>query len=188
MARRRLPKPPKSKSPKAILTSNDLASKTTKVGVTSLLALTVLTAGVMAANTAIEIPDIEFGGGVADVQGCTSEAIVNITESISATITDYSIATIPTMCAGKWIRLSIYSNANGTGSPIEQIVWQLPDTGLIPFSLRANGSTVGTAGSTVWPASEAGVLGMKTGGSAINASSARAIRLEVSDSSLADGF
>lgn len=153
-----------------------------------LITSVALTFGVAFAATTISIPDIEFGAGVASKPDCLSSSIVDYTTSISGTLTEISITGIGNDCAGQWIRISLYSTSDGTGSPVEQVVWRMPAASTPPvasYTARANGSTTGVVSGVVWPTSETGAAGLSS--SAISVSSVNSFLLETSDSALTDG-
>lgn len=156
---------------------------------TVLIAGVALTLGVvMAATTTIIIPDVEFGAGVAGRPGCLSTSTVEYGTSVSGTLQDLTINGIGSDCAGQWIRISLYSSSDGTGSPVEQVVWRMPAASNPPvasYTARANGSTTGVVSGVVWPTSETGAAGLSS--SAISVSSVNSFLLETSDSALTDG-
>jgi hypothetical protein len=152
------------------------------------LAALGLSLGSVLAATTISIPDVEFGAGVASKPDCLSSSIVDYTTSISGTLTEISITGIGNDCAGQWIRISLYSTSDGTGSPVEQVVWRMPAASSPPvasYTARANGSTTGVVSGVVWPTSETGAAGLSS--SAISVSSVNSFLLETSDSALTDG-
>lgn len=157
-----------------------------------LIASVSLTLGVvMAATTTIFIPNVEFGAGVVGRPGCLETSIVDYGTKINGTLSDISITGIGNDCAGDWIRISLYSSSDGTGVPIEQVVWQLPAPTEPPvnsYTAQANGLTTGVISGTVWPTSEEGTSGLLSGESAITVSTINSFLLETSDTELTDSY
>lgn len=157
-----------------------------------LLASLVLTIGsVFAATTSISVPDIEFGSGSAPRPDCISNAIVDYTISSAGRLSELTISGIGPDCAGRWVRLSLYTSSNGNGQPVEQVVWQMPQPTVPPvtsYTARANGTQTGTVAGVVWPTSETGTAGIWSGAVAITVSTVNSFRLETSDTGLSDGF
>ncbi len=156
-----------------------------------LIASLALTIGaVMAATTTILIPNVEFGAGVVGRPGCLETSIVDYGTLVNGTLSELSITGIGNDCAGEWIRISLYSSTDGTGSPIEQVVWQLPaptEPPALSYSARANGTTIGTFGNVVWPSSEFGVSGLAQT-NPVSVANINSFLLETSDSPLSDSF
>ena len=156
-----------------------------------LISSVALTIGaVMAATTTILIPNVEFGSGVVGRPGCLETSIVDYGTTIDGTLSDLSITGIGNDCAGEWIRISLYSSSDGSGSPIEQVVWQLPaptEPPALSYSARANGTTIGTFGNVVWPSSEVGVSGLAQT-NPVSVENINSFLLETSDSPLSDSF
>ena len=157
-----------------------------------LLASLALSIGsIFAANTSISIPDVEFGSGSAARPDCIANAIVDYTTSSAGRLSELTISGIGGECAGRWVRLSLYSSADGTGQPAEQVVWQMPQPTTPPvtsYTARANGTQTGIVSGVVWPTSEAGTSGILSGAVAVSVSTINSFRLETSDSGLSDGF
>ena len=157
-----------------------------------LLASMALTIGsVFAATTSISIPGVEFGSGSAARPDCLSTAIVDYTTSTAGRLSELTISGIGGECAGRWIRLSLYTSSDGTGQPVEQVVWQMPQPATPPvtsYTARANGTQTGIVSGVVWPTSETGTSGIWSGAVAITVSTINSFRLESSDSGLSDGF
>jgi hypothetical protein len=157
-----------------------------------LLASLALSIGsIFAANTSISIPDVEFGSGSAARPDCIANAIVDYTTSSAGRLSELTISGIGGECAGRWVRLSLYTSADGSGQPVEQVVWQLPQPTVPPVAshtARANGTQTGIVSGVVWPASESGTQGIVSGASALSVSTVNSFKLETSDSSLSDGF
>ena len=157
-----------------------------------LLASLALTIGsVLAATTSISIPDVEFGSGSAPRPDCIANAIVDYTTSSTGRLSELTISGIGGECAGRWVRLSLYTSVDGTGQPVEQVVWQMPQPTIPPvtsYTARANGTQTGTVAAVVWPTSEAGTSGIWSGAVAASVSTINSFRLETSDSGLSDGF
>ena len=154
-----------------------------------LIASVSLTLGVvLAATTTILIPNVEFGAGVAGRPGCLETSIVDYGTTIDGTLSDLSITGIGNDCAGDWIRISLFASSDGTGVPLEQVVWQLPaptEPPALSFTARANGRTIGTFGNLVWPTTELGVAGLDSN-SPVEVESINSFLLETSDSLLSD--
>ena len=151
-------------------------------GLTLLVAL-----GTVLAATSITIPAIELGAGVAAKPDCLTTAIVDFETSMQGNLSGVTVSAIGPDCAGKWVRLSLYSSSDGTGTPVERIVWQMPAASSPPvtsFTARANGSTTGVVSSVVWPASETGSSGLAD--PLIASSSVNSFGLETSDNALTD--
>ena len=157
-----------------------------------LLASLALSIGtVFAATTSISIPNIEFGSGSASKPDCISDAVVDYTTSSAGRLSELTISGIGSECAGLWLRLSLYTSSNGSGQPVEQVVWQMPQPTTPPvasYTARANGTQTGIVSGVVWPASESGTQGIVSGASALSVSTVNSFKLETSDSSLSDGF
>lgn len=146
---------------------------------------------VLAANTSISIPNIEFGSGSAPRPDCIANAIVDYTTSSTGRLSELTISGIGGECAGRWVRLSLYTSSNGTGLPVEQVVWQMPQPAIPPitsYTARANGTQTGTVAGVVWPTNEAGTAGIRSGAEAVLVSTLNSFRFETSDSGLSDGF
>jgi hypothetical protein len=146
---------------------------------------------VLAANTSISIPNIEFGSGSASRPDCISNAIVDYTTSSAGRLSELTITGIGSACGGRVVRLSLYTSANGTGQPVEQVVWQMPSAPAAPatsFTARANGTQTGVVSGVVWPSSETGIAGIRSGAEAVLVSTINSFRLETSDSGLSDSF
>lgn len=147
-----------------------------------------LVLGTVLAATAIAIPVIELGAGVADKPGCLDTAVVNFETSMQGNLSGVTVNNIGPDCAGKWVRLSLFSTADGTGTPIEQVVWQMPAATTPPvtsYTAQANGSTTGVVSSVVWPNDETGAAGLAQ--TLIASSSVNSFNLETSDSAITDG-
>jgi hypothetical protein len=157
-----------------------------------LLASLALSIGsILAANTSISIPDVEFGSGSAARPDCIANAIVDYTTSSAGRLSELTISGIGGECAGRWVRLSLYTSSDGTGQPVEQVVWQMPQPATPPvasYTARANGTQTGIVSGVVWPTSEAGTSGILSGDAAVSVSTINSFRLETSDSELSDGF
>ena len=157
-----------------------------------LLASLALSIGsILAANTSISIPDVEFGSGSAARPDCIANAIVDYTTSSAGRLSELTISGIGGECAGRWVRLSLYTSADGSGQPVEQVVWQMPQPTVPPvasYTSRANGTQTGIVSGVVWPTSEAGTSGILSGDAAVSVSTINSFRLETSDSELSDGF
>ena len=166
--------------------------KSKQGGVFILLASLTLTIGsVFAATTSISIPNVEFGSGSAERPDCIANAIVDYTTSSAGRLSELTISGIGGECAGRWVRLSLYTSSDGTGQPVEQVVWQMPQPATPPVALytaRANGTQTGIVSGVVWPTSEAGTSGIWSGAVAVSVSTINSFRLETSDSGLSDGF
>ena len=157
-----------------------------------LLASLALSIGyIFAANTSISIPDVEFGSGSAARPDCIANAIVDYTTSSAGRLSELTISGIGGECAGRWVRLSLYTSADGSGQPVEQVVWQMPQPTVPPvasYTARANGTQTGIVSGVVWPTSEAGTSGIWSGAVAVSVSTINSFMLESSDSGLSDGF
>jgi hypothetical protein len=157
-----------------------------------LLASLALSIGsIFAANTSISIPDVEFGSGSASRPDCISDAVVDYTTSSAGRLSELTISGIGGECAGRWVRLSLYTSVDGSGQPVEQVVWQMPQPTVPPvasYTARANGTQTGIVSGVVWPTNEAGTSGIWSGAVAVSVSTINSFRLETSDSGLSDGF
>ena len=157
-----------------------------------LLASLALSIGsVFAATTSISIPNIEFGSGSASRPDCISDAVVDYTTSSAGRLSELAISGIGSECAGRWVRLSLYTSADGSGQPVEQVVWQMPQPTTPPvtsYTARANGTQTGIVSGVVWPTNEAGTSGIWSGAVAVSVSTINSFMLESSDSGLSDGF
>ena len=157
-----------------------------------LLASLALSIGsIFAANTSISIPDVEFGSGSAARPDCIANAIVDYSTSSAGRLSELTISGIGGECAGRWVRLSLYTSADGSGQPVEQVVWQMPQPTVPPvasYTARANGTQTGIVSGVVWPTSEAGTSGIWSGAVAVSVSTINSFMLESSDSGLSDGF
>lgn len=155
----------------------------------SSLALTI--GSVFAASTSISIPDIEFGSGSAPRSDCLSDGIVDYVTSMSGRLTELTISGIGSECTGKWVRISLFTSSDGSGLPVEQVVWQLPAASSPPvasYTVRANGTTTGVIAGVVWPSSETGVAGLLSGAATVSVSTINSFLLDSSDSALSDGY
>lgn len=147
-----------------------------------------LALGTVLAATAIAIPVIELGAGVANKPQCLDNAVVNFETSMQGNLSGVSVTQLAADCAGKWVRLSLYSTADGTGTPVEQVVWQMPAATATPvtsYTAQANGLTTGVVSSVVWPNDETGAAGLAQ--TLIASSSVNSLNLETSDSVITDG-
>jgi hypothetical protein len=134
---------------------------------------------------------VEFGSGSAARPDCIANAIVDYTTSSAGRLSELTISGIGAECAGRWVRLSLYASTDGTGQPVEQVVWQMPQPATPPvssYTARANGTQIGIVSGVVWPTSEAGTSGILSGDAAVSVSTINSFRLETSDSALSDGF
>jgi hypothetical protein len=98
---------------------------------------------VFAATNSIAIPDIEFGSGAKVTPACLSTSLVDYGTSIQGNLSQVTVSNIGSDCAGLWVRISLYTSADGSGAPIEQVVWQLPsvlDAEASYFTTSANDS------------------------------------------------
>jgi hypothetical protein len=155
----------------------------------SSLALTI--GSVFAASTSISIPNIEFGSGSAQRSDCLTDGVVDYVTSMSGQLTELTISGIGNECAGKWVRISLFTSSDGSGLPVEQVVWQIPAASSPPvasYTVRANGNTTGVVSGVVWPASEAGVDGLRSGVAAVSVSTINSFLLDSSDSALSDEY
>jgi hypothetical protein len=155
----------------------------------SSLALTI--GSVFAASTSISIPDIEFGSGSAPRSDCLSDGIVDYVTSMSGRLTELTISGIGSECAGKWVRISLFTSSDGSGLPVEQVVWQIPAASSPPvasYTVRANGTTTGVIAGVVWPSSETGTAGLLSGAATVSVSTINSFLLDSSDSALSDGY
>ena len=155
----------------------------------SSLALTV--GSVFAATTSISIPDIEFGSGSAQRSDCLSDGVVDYVTSMSGRLTELTISGIGSECAGKWVRISLFTSSDGSGVPVEQVVWQLPAASSPPvasYTVRANGITTGVISGVIWPSSETGTAGLLSGAATVSVSTINSFLLDSSDSALSDGY
>lgn len=151
------------------------------------ISITLSLGGVLAA-TSIAISPVELGAGSASTPTCLQDSVIDFGTSQQGNLTGITISQIGSDCAGQWVRLSLYSSSDGTGLPIEQIVWQVPAASTPPvtaYTLRANGVTTETTLPTVWPSSEAGSSGLAS--PTIATSNVNSYLLEVSDTALTDG-
>jgi hypothetical protein len=155
-----------------------------------LIVSVVLAVGsVLAATTAILIPQVELGAGVSQKPTCLTDSLVDYTTSTSGTLSEITISGIGSDCAGQWIRISLYSSTDGTGDPLEQVAWLLPatDPQVSAFTARADGTTTGTSGSVVWPTTEDGTSGLSID-NPIAVANINSFLLETSDSSISDSY
>lgn len=155
--------------------------------VTNGLAISLALGTVLAATTII-IPVIELGAGVASKPECLDSAVVNFETSLQGNLSGVTVSGIGPDCASKWVRLSLFSTADGTGTPVEQIVWQMPAATTPPvtsYTAQANGSTTGVVSSIVWPNNETGAAGLSQ--TLIASSTVNSFNLETSDDALVDG-
>ena len=157
-----------------------------------LLASFALTIGsVFAATTSISIPNVEFGSGSAPRPDCITNALVDYTTSSAGRLSELTISGIGAECAGRWVRISLYTSTDGTGQPVEQVVWQMPQPTVPPvtsYTVRANGTQTGIVSGVVWPTSEGGTSGIWSGDVAVSVSTINSFKLETSDSGISDGF
>ena len=156
-----------------------------------LASLTLASGSIFAATTSISIPNVEFGSGSAERPDCIANAIVDYTTSSAGRLSELTISGIGGECAGRWVRLSLYTSSDGTGQPVEQVVWQMPQPATPPvtsYTASANGTQTGIVSGVVWPTSEAGTSGIWSGDLAVVVSELNSFRLETSDSGLSDGF
>jgi hypothetical protein len=155
----------------------------------NLAAAWVLALGsVTAAVSTIAIPNIELGGGINSRPACLSTAIVDFGTTVNGELSSVSVSNVGADCTGQWVRLSLFSSSDGSGTPIEQIVWQLPQPSSPPvttFTLSANGSTTVSSSSNIWPVSESGSAGLSL--TPIDSSAVNSFLLETSDTLLIDG-
>jgi hypothetical protein len=156
-----------------------------------LASLTLTIGSVFAATTSISIPNVEFGSGSAETPDCIANAIVDYTTSSAGRLSELTISGIGGECAGRWVRLSLYTSSDGTGQPVEQVVWQMPQPATPPvasYTARADGTQTGIVSGVVWPTSEADTSGILSGDASVVVSTINSFRLETSDSELSDGF
>jgi hypothetical protein len=155
----------------------------------NLAAATVLSLGsVFAAVTTIVIPAIELGKGAESHPECISSAVVDFGTSLEGTLTNVTVSDVGSDCAGRWVKLSLYLSADGSGAAIEEIVWRIPEQSSPPvltFTLLADGTTTGTSSTNIWPTSESGAAGLSA--TPIESSTVNSFLLETSDVSLTDG-
>ena len=160
--------------------------KTNKVF--NLAAAWVLALGsVLAAITTIVIPAIELGAGVNAKPTCIDSAVVDFGSSIQETLSSVTVSQVGADCEGQWVKLSLFTSTDGSGSEVETIVWQIPEQSSPPvtmFTLSANGTTTGVSSSNIWPASEAGAAGLST--PPIENSAVNSFLLETSDTPLTE--
>jgi hypothetical protein len=156
-----------------------------------LSSLSLAIGSVFAASTNISIPDIEFGSGSAQRSDCLSDGLVDYVTSMSGRLTELTISGIGSECAGKWVRISLFTSSDGSGVPVEQVVWQLPAASSPPaasYTVRANGTTTGVVSGVIWPSSETGTAGLLSGAATVSVSTINSILLDSSDSALSDGY
>jgi hypothetical protein len=155
----------------------------------NLAAATVLAIGsVFAAVTTIIIPTIELGAGAESKPNCISSAVVDFGTSLEGRLTSVTVSNVGPDCATKWVKLSIFTSTDGSGTAIEEIVWRIPAESSPPiptYTLMANGATIGTSGSEIWPSSESGAAGLSA--TPIVSSNVNSFLLETSDNLLTDG-
>lgn len=155
------------------------------------VALSLALGSVLAATTYILIPRVELGAGLSQVPACLSSSVADFTQSTNSTLTSLRVTGIGRDCASQWVRLSLYTSADGTGVPVEQVVWQIPSASNPPvssFTVRANGTTTGVVSGVIWPSSETSTGGILTGTSAISVSGINSFLLETSDTTLTDAY
>jgi hypothetical protein len=151
-------------------------------------ALILAIGSVYAAVTTIIIPAIELGAGVESNASCLSTAVVDFGTSLEGKLSSVTVSDVGPDCSTRWVKLSLFTSADGSGTAVEEIVWRIPAQSWPPISeytLKANGTTTGTSGSEIWPANESGAAGLSA--TPIVSSSVNSFLLETSDRSLFDG-
>ena len=146
---------------------------------------------VLAATTYILIPRVELGAGVGEMPACLSNSVADFSLSTSGALASLRVTGIGPDCASQWVRLSLFTSSDGTGIPVEQVVWQIPAASNPPvttYTVRANGTNTGLVSGVVWPSSETSTGGILTGASAIVVSSINSFLLETSDTALTDSY
>jgi hypothetical protein len=154
------------------------------------VSVTLAVGTVLAGASSILIPQIELGAGVVAVPECLSGSIVDYGTTLEGRLSEVTITDVGADCAGQWIRISLFTSSDGSGDAVEQVVWQMPAASNPPvasFTISANGATTGVISGTVWPVSEDGTSGLRSGAAAVSVSTINSFLLETSDVALSDG-